>query len=176
MTWIAHNTYWSEILVEDSIMLSHELCAYPASFIDQYRDLRQGNKSVLMAKLTIYMTDQPVPDVEIADGNALLYHITWPQNGTVSVIAESMGSRFRSGTTNYHPSFAMSFHKIIVCQDRYLAGSPKSHECKGANTPPAYELMLPTTLPPREQIMRAPPTRKSFLNSFQNVPWEKGLK
>ena len=71
----AHNTYWSEILVEDSIMLSHELCAYPAS-IDQYRDLRQGNKSLLTAKLAIYITDQPVPDVEIADGNELLYHIT----------------------------------------------------------------------------------------------------
>ena len=68
-------------------MLSHELCAYPASFIDQYGDLRQGNKSLLTAKLAIYITDQPVPDVE---------------NGTVSVVAESIGSRLRNGTTISH--------------------------------------------------------------------------
>ena len=47
--------------------------------------------------------------------------------------------------------------------DRYLVGSPKSHERKGANTPPAYELKLPTTLPPREQIMRSTTNKKVFL-------------
>ena len=94
-------------------MQSHELCAKPASFIYQYGDLREGNKSLLTAKLAIYITDQPVPDLEIADGNALLYHIAWPQNGAVSVIAESMGPCLRIGTTNYHPSLAMSSHKII---------------------------------------------------------------
>ena len=107
-------------LVEDSIMLSYEICAYPDTFIDQYGDLRQGNKLLLIAKLATYITYQPVPDVEIADGNALLYHITWSQNGTVSVIAESMGPRLCSGTTNYHPPLALSSHKIIVCQDRCL--------------------------------------------------------
>ena len=106
-----------------------------------------------MTNLVVYITYQPVPDVELADGSALLYHIAWPQNGTVSVIAESMGSRLRCGTTNYQPSLAMSSHKIIVCQDRHLDVSPKSHERfkrMGANTPPAYELKLWTTLPPRE--------------------------
>ena len=103
-----------------------------------------------MAKLAVHITDQPVPDVEIADGNALLYHIAWPQNGTVSIIAESMGSRLRSGTTNYQPALALTSHKIIVCQDRHLDVSPKSHERfkrMGANTPPAYELKLWTTPP-----------------------------
>ena len=93
-----------------------------------------------MAKLAVYITEQPVPDVEIADGNALLDYITWPQNGTVSVIAELMGSRLRSGTTNYHPRLTGSSRKLNVCQDRYLDVSHKSHERskrKGANTPPA---------------------------------------
>ena len=144
-----------KLFVEDYIMLSHELCTYPASFIDQYGDLGQGTKSSLMAKLAVYITDQHVPDVEIADGNALLYHITWLQNGTVSVIAESMGSRLRSGTTNYHPPLTLSFHKIIVYQDRYIDVSHKSHERskrKASNTPPAYELKLLTTLPRRIKI------------------------
>ena len=91
----------------------------------------------------------------MADRNTLLYHIAWPQNGTVSIIAESMDSRLRSGTTNYHPPLALSSHKIIVCQDRYVDVSPKSHERSkrmGANTPSAYELKLWTTLPPQEQI------------------------
>ena len=47
--------------------------------------------------------------------------------------------------------------------DRYLVGSPKSHERKGTNTPPAYELKLPTTLPPREQIMWSTTNKKVFL-------------
>ena len=50
-----------------------------------------------------------------------------------------MDSRLRSGTTNYHPPLALSSHKIIVCQDRYLDVSLKSHERSkrmDANTPP----------------------------------------
>ena len=69
-------------------------------------------------KLAVYITDQPVPDVKIPDENALLDHFTWPQNVTVSVIAESMGSCLRCGTNNYHPPLTLSSHKM--CQDRYL--------------------------------------------------------
>ena len=114
-------------------------------FIDRYGDLRQGTKSSLMAKLAVYITYQPVSDVEIADRNTLLYHIAWPQNCTVSVIAESMDSRLRSGTTNYHPPLAYELH----------SGLHSRHENKSRG---------------------APPTRKPFLNSSRNVPWDKGLK
>ena len=113
-----------------------------------------------MAKLAIYITDQPVPDVE---------------NGTVSVVAESMGSRLRNGMTNYHPSHAKS-HKIVVSQDRYLVGSPKSHERKGASTPPAYELRLPTTLQPREQIMRSTTNKKVFLELLSKCPMREEIE
>ena len=132
-----------------------------------------------MAKLAVYITDQPVPDVEIADVNALLYHIAWPQNGTVSIIAESMGSRLRSGTTNYHPPLALSSHKIIVCQDRYLVVSPKSHEQSkrmGADTPPAYELKLWTTLTPREQILRSITNKKVFLELLSKCSMGDGIE
>ena len=47
-----------KLFVDDYIMLSHELCAHSASFIDQYGDLGQGTKSSLMAKLAVYITDQ----------------------------------------------------------------------------------------------------------------------
>ena len=57
-----------------------------------------------MAKHPVYIAYQPVSDVEMADGNTLLYHIAWPHNGTVSIIAESMDSRLRSGTTNISPT------------------------------------------------------------------------
>ena len=79
-----------KLLVGDSIMLYYKLCAYPTSFdfIDQYGDLGQGTKSSLMTKLAVYITDQPVPDLYIADGNSLLYNIAWSQNCTVFVIAE----------------------------------------------------------------------------------------
>ena len=147
-------------------------CPWVVSFTDQYEDLRQGTKSSLLAKLAVYITYQPVSNVEIADGNTLLYHIAWPQNGTVSIIAESMDSRLGSGTTNYHPPLALSSHKIIVWQDRYLDVSPKSHERSkrmGANTPPANELMLWTTLPTREQILRSTTNKKVFLELLKMV-------
>ena len=132
-----------------------------------------------MAKLAVYITDQPIPDVEIADVNALLYHIAWPQNGTLSIIAESMGSCLRCGTTNYHPPLALSSHKIIVCQDRYLDVSPKSHERSkriGANTPPAYELKLWTTLTPREQILRSITNKRVFLELLSKCSMGEGIE
>ena len=59
------------------------------------------------------------------------------------IIGESMGSCLRCGTTNYHPPLALSSHKIIVCQDRYLDVSSKSDERSkhmGADTPSAYHI------------------------------------
>ena len=88
-----------------------------------------------------------------------------------------MGSRLRNGMTNYHPSHAKS-HKIVVSQDRYLVGSPKSHERKGASTPPPPHMSLSSRQHSSHENKSwgVPPTRKSFLNSSQNVPWEKRLK
>ena len=47
----------------------------------------------------------------------------------------------------YHPPHALSSYKIIVCEDRYLDVSPKSHERSkrmGANTPPPLHMSLST--------------------------------
>ena len=90
-----------------------------------------------------------------------------------------MGSRLRSGTTNYHPPLALSSHKIIVSEDGYLDVSPKSHERskrKGANTPPAYELKLWTTLPPREQILRSTTNKKVFLELLSKCAMGEGIE
>ena len=132
-------------------MPSHELCA---SSIDQYGNLREITKSSLMAKLAVYITDQLVPDLDIASGNALLYHITWPQD---CLCYCSICFCLRSGTTNYHPPLTFSSHKIIVRQNRYLNVSNK-----GAKYSPAYEFKLSTPLPPREQIMRSTANKKVF--------------
>ena len=90
-----------------------------------------------MAKLAVYITDQPAPDVKIADGNALLDHFTWPQNVTASVIAESMGSCLRCRTNNYHPPLTLSSHKMCVriVTFMFLDESHELSERKGANTP-----------------------------------------
>ena len=132
-----------------------------------------------MAKLAVYITHQPVSDVEMAHGNTLLYHIAWPQSGTVSIIAESMDSRLRSGTTNYHPPLALSSPKIIDCQDLYLDVSPKTHERSkrmGANTHPAYELKLWTTLPQGEKIPRSTTNKKIFLEILSKCSIGEGIE
>ena len=82
-----------------------------------------------------------------------------------------MNSRLHSGAT------ALSSHQIIVCQDRYLNVSPKSHErykCMGANTPPAYELKLWTTLPP--QILRSTTNKKVFLELLSKCSMGEGIE
>ena len=89
-----------------------------------------------------------------------------------------MDSRLSSGTTSYHPPLALSSHKVIVCQYRYLDVSPKSHERSkrmGANTPPAYELKLWTTHPPREHILRSTTNNKVFLELLSKCSIGEGI-
>ena len=98
---------------------------------------------------------------------------------SVSVIAESRGSRLSSGTTSYHPPFTFSSHKIIVCQDRYLDVSHKSHKLskrEGAMYSPAYEFNLSTPLPPRKQIMRSTANKKIFLELLSKCSIGEGIE
>ena len=64
-------------------------------------------------------------------------HITWPQNGTVSVIAESMGSCLRSGTNNYHQPLThpTKLMCVRIVNLMFLDESHEQFKRKGANAP-----------------------------------------
>ena len=165
-----------KLLAGDSLMLSHELCAYPTSFIDQYVDLRQGTKSFMMTKLAVYITDQPVPDVKIADGNALLYYITWTKDGAVSVIAESMGFAFAQWYDQLSPTTCIVIPEnycVSDCGDRYLDVSLKSQKRSkrmGANTSLVYMSLSPRQHSRYENTSwGAPPTTLSKCSMGEGI-------
>ena len=70
-------------------VLSYELVPLPFSL---YGELRKGNKSALMNRLSVQSSsanEGKQPDVELIDGDALLYHIQWPKASTVAQCAAS---------------------------------------------------------------------------------------
>ena len=78
-------TLYSRILIisqKRSISLEkvfrHELSAMPYSLFDEYGEMHKGNKALLMTKLPVLDDSKFTPDVEIIDGNQLLYHVLWP--------------------------------------------------------------------------------------------------
>ena len=59
------------------------------SLFDEYGDMRKGNKSSLVSHLAVLKHSTIQPEVEIIDGNAMLYHVSWPKNATVEQLAAS---------------------------------------------------------------------------------------
>ena len=73
-------------LVELQIHFDNELCAVPASIIDEYECLRTGTKSTLVSKLKVDDLQPDARDIVIVDGQQLLYHIIWPCAGSATGI------------------------------------------------------------------------------------------
>ena len=79
--------------VELQTVFDYELCAVPASIIDEYGCLRTGTKSTLVSKLKVDHLQPDAPVIVIVDGQQLLYHIVWPCAGSASDLANSMNDR-----------------------------------------------------------------------------------
>ena len=81
-------------------------------------------------------------DVEIADGNALLDHFTWPQNMLQSLLLQKLWVRVcavvRITITHHlhcHPTKLMCVRIVTLV---FLDESHELSKRKGANTPPAH--------------------------------------
>ena len=74
-------------------IFQYELCAVPSSLIDEYGCLRKGTKSPLTKRLGVLQPSAPAPNIIIVDAQQLLYHITWPHGGDVTVLVDSMKSQ-----------------------------------------------------------------------------------
>ena len=65
-------------------VFSHELAPLPSSLFDEYGFLRKSKRSNIASKMIVsYTGDEPV-NLQIIDGNELLYHISWPKAGTIT--------------------------------------------------------------------------------------------
>ena len=126
----------------------YELSPVPFSLFDQYGDMLSGTKSTLTHRLAQYIPDTDTPNLVIVDGIALIYHVIWPQNGTVQILWESMISRVDDVNI---------VDDVYIVFDRYKTGSIKEHELvrrnKGHATP-KHKLTLTTVLPARDVIMK----------------------
>ena len=65
-------------------VLCYELSPIPPSLFDAYGLMRKSNKSYLATKLMIHDSSIESPDVQLIDGNELIYHTSWPKTGTVA--------------------------------------------------------------------------------------------
>ncbi len=61
-------------------MLTYELAHLPSSLFDDYGGCRKSAMSKLIHKLTVYSKVTVVPDVNLVDGNEMLYWVVWPKS------------------------------------------------------------------------------------------------
>ena len=109
-----------------------------------------------MDKLPASFVDSVHPDVEIVDGNALIYHSIWPKGGTVQNLADNMVKRI--GTTNY---------RVLIVFDGYWENSTKSHEGqRRVSSAAPYQLKLTsnTKLPSRDAVMHSSENKKQLIS------------
>ena len=79
--------------IELQTLFDYELCAVPASIIDEYGCLRTGTKSTPVSKLKVDDLQPDAPDRVIVVGQQLLYHIVWPCAWSASDLTNSMKDR-----------------------------------------------------------------------------------
>ena len=98
-------------------VFSFELAPHPLSLFDEYGEIRKDTKATLVTKLAVGLLTSSIepPYLSIVDGNAIVFHVTWPKCGTVQTYVNS----FRQ---------AVKRDQVIVVFDRYRDNSIKSHE------------------------------------------------
>jgi hypothetical protein len=133
-----------------------ELAPLPSSIFDEYGSLRKSAKSRLVHKLAVWV-EEPEPEVDVIDGNEMLYQITWPKTGTVKDLMQNFTRAVERE------------HDVIVVFDRYLEGSIKTHERlrrTGATICHKLSLTLETRLPARDSIMKSAHNKKELIKVF----------
>lgn len=149
--------------IEFDSLLAYELCAVPASLIDEHGCLRKGSKSELVKRLGVAETLPTPADIVIVDVSQLFYHIVWPHGGILSDLLSSI-----QGRLSHYPA---GTEKIIVF-DKYQDISAKDHERKrrAGDIIIDYELSIANSLPKRDVILKSKKNKQrlaSLLHSFE---------
>ena len=142
-----------DVTLED--MLSFELAPVPSAIFDDYGSLRKSTKSTLLHALAVWHEDMNEPDIQVMDGNEMLYRITWPKIGTVKNLLQ-----------NFTRAVEKREHDVIVVFDRYVEGSIKTHERlrrAGTTVCPTLSLTLDMCLPGRDIIMKSDNNKRELI-------------
>ena len=141
--------------VELQTLYDYELCAVPASIIDEYGCLRTGTKSTLVSKLKVDDLQPDAPDIVIVDGQQLLYHIVWPCAGSASGLANSM----KDILGQYQPP------EVLVIFDRYDDRSARDHERirRAGEGAVNYNITTSSKLPCCDAIIKSKANKKALV-------------
>ena len=131
--------------MELSTLFNYKLSPVPASIIDEYGCLRNGNKSMIINCLESLLPSLHPPDV-LVDSLQLIYHVVWPSSGAVADLAASLGHRLDSYIV-----------QTFVIFDRYeQVSSAKDDERQriAGESSTEYQLSLTTSLPSCDKVMK----------------------
>ena len=119
--------------------------------------MRKGSRATLVSKLAILASLVGLPDLSIVDGNAMVFHVTWPKSGTVQTYV----NRFRQAVKRDD--------QVIVVFDCYRDNSIKAHE-RVRHTPGVsklnIQLDLNTPLPARDQVINNVQEQNAAVTAF----------
>jgi hypothetical protein len=138
-------------------VFAYELAPLPSALFDEYGLMRKSSKSTLVSKSKLFVVcedDVPV-DLQLVDGNELIYHTIWPKMGTTLALCHSLT---KAAEQNY---------PVYVIFDKYSVNSIKSQERerrKQRVAYPDYELSINTTLQARDTIMKNSNNKRQIIN------------
>ncbi len=149
--------------IELETIFEYELCAVPASIIDEYGCLRTGTKTTLVNKLKVDDLQPAAPDIVIIDGQQLLYHVVWPCAGSVSDLTNSMKDKL----SQYQST------EVLVIIDRYDDPSAKDHERirRAGDGAVDYNITISSQLPSRDAIMKSKSNKKLSSGLYPHFIW-----
>ncbi len=138
--------------------MSYKLTPLPSSLFYDYGGLRKSAKSKLVHKLAVYSEVAVVPDVDLVDGNEILYQVVWPKSGTYHNIFHTFLNAVETD------------HDVIGVFDRYVEGSIKIHKhnrTAGGVVYTSLVLTMDTCLPSaRDAVMKSLHNKKDLIRVF----------
>ena len=69
-------------------VFKYELSPVPSALFDEYGQMRKTSKAVLIKKLGVQALPGQNVEVQLIDGNEMLYNIVWPKAGKVHHLAD----------------------------------------------------------------------------------------
>ena len=136
-------------------IFSFELAPVPSSLFDEYGNLRKTSKAMLIKKLGFTCDDRTDVQVQLIDGNEMLYNISWPRSGTT-----------RQLCYNFLNAVKKPAHDVYVIFDKYHKNSIKTHERNrrtGQYIYPDRNITINTPLPNRDAIMKNTENKKKVI-------------
>ena len=134
--------------IDPSEIFDHELTSYPPALFKKYgTEMRSTPKHTLKKELGVNVSvrNLPVPKVQIIDGCAHLYHIVWPNSGTVKDIITSI---------KIYIEKMLEHSEVWLLYDRYREYSLKGGtRCTRRQEDSTYHLSLESSLPGKKVML-----------------------